>query len=46
MIISSDMGIDVMLSILKEQMFRYNILHTDKGFFETFYIINTFFEST
>ena len=46
MITSSDMGIDVMLSILDEYKLGYNILHTHKRFFETFYIIKAFFENT
>lgn len=46
LITSSDMGVDTMISILKENKCGYNILHTHKGFFETFYIIKAFFENT
>ena len=46
LITSSDMGIDTMLSILDEFKLGYNILHTVKRFFETFYIIKAFFENT
>jgi release factor glutamine methyltransferase len=45
-IISSDMGIDSITSILIEYKLGYNILHIQKGFFETFYIIKAFFENT
>ena len=46
MLISSDMGIDVMVKILQESGFSHNILHVEKRFFETFYIVKAFFEVT
>ncbi len=46
LIISTDMDIEIMFTILKEQGFRYNILQKTQRFFETFYIIQAFLEST
>ena len=39
MLVSSDMDLDDFYSRLKNTGYSYNILHTNKKFFETFYII-------
>jgi release factor glutamine methyltransferase len=43
LIISNDMNIETMFSILPENGFNYNILQRTHKFFETFYIIKAFF---